>query len=84
MLSDHIEKLMMFLKHEATQKAKAHEQQRRLQKELELVKVSIARLFQVLKYGCRFSPLLCWRYKLLAAQIIPTPLGRGMCISFVL
>ena len=39
MLSDHIEKLMMFLKHEATQKAKAHEQQRRLQKELELVKV---------------------------------------------
>lgn len=30
---------MMFLKHEATQKAKAHEQQRRLQKELELVKV---------------------------------------------
>ncbi|CAN0343349.1 unnamed protein product [Ectocarpus sp. 12 AP-2014] len=37
-LSDHIEKLMMFLKHEATQKAKAHEQQRRLQKELELVK----------------------------------------------
>lgn len=40
MLSDHIEKLMMFLKHEATQKAKAHEQQRRLQKELELVKAS--------------------------------------------
>lgn len=39
-LSDHIEKLMMFLKHEATQKAKAHEGQRRLQKELELVKVS--------------------------------------------
>lgn len=38
-LSDHIEKLMMFLKHEATQKAKAHEQQRRLQKELDLVKV---------------------------------------------
>lgn len=38
-LSDHIEKLMMFLKHEATQKAKAHEQQRRLQKEVELVKV---------------------------------------------
>lgn len=41
-LSDHIEKLMMFLKHEATQKAKAHEQQRRLQKELELVKASPA------------------------------------------
>lgn len=40
MLSDHIEKLMVFLKHEATQKAKAHDQQRRLQKELELVKVS--------------------------------------------
>lgn len=40
MLSDHIEKLMMFLKHEATQKAKAHEQQGRLQKELELVKAS--------------------------------------------
>lgn len=40
-LSDHIEKLMMFLKHEATQKAKAHEQQRRLQKELELVKVGL-------------------------------------------
>lgn len=40
MLSDHIEKLMMFLKHEATQKAKAHEQQRRLQKELELIKAS--------------------------------------------
>lgn len=40
-LSDHIEKLMMFLKHEATQKAKAHEQQRRLQKELELVKASL-------------------------------------------
>ena len=39
MLSDHIEKLMVFLKHEATQKAKAHEQQRRLKKELELVKV---------------------------------------------
>lgn len=39
-LSDHIEKLMMFLKHEATQKTKAHEQQRRLQKELELVKAS--------------------------------------------
>ncbi|CAB1102358.1 unnamed protein product [Ectocarpus sp. CCAP 1310/34] len=37
-LSDHIEKLMMFLKHEATQKAKAHEQQRRLQKELELAR----------------------------------------------
>lgn len=39
-LSDHIEKLMLFLKHEATQKAKAHEQQRRLQKELDLVKVN--------------------------------------------
>ncbi|CAM9688757.1 unnamed protein product, partial [Choristocarpus tenellus] len=37
-LSDHIEKLMLYLKHEATQKAKAHNQQRRLQKELELVK----------------------------------------------
>ena len=49
MLSDHIEKLMMFLKHEATQKAKAHEQQRRLHKELELVKVTlglVARFFQ--------------------------------------
>lgn len=45
-LSDHIEKLMMFLKHEATQKAKAHEQQRRLQKELELVKVSLVSRFQ--------------------------------------
>ncbi len=43
-LSDHIEKLMMFLKHEATQKAKAHEQQRRLQKELELVKASLKTL----------------------------------------
>lgn len=44
-LSDHIEKLMMFLKHEATQKAKAHEQQRRLQKELELLKVSLVARF---------------------------------------
>ncbi|CAN0167745.1 unnamed protein product, partial [Hapterophycus canaliculatus] len=48
-LSDHIEKLMMFLKHEATQKAKAHEQQRRLQKELELVKASPARSAALLR-----------------------------------
>lgn len=56
-LSDHIEKLMMFLKHEATQKAKAHEQQRRLQKELELVKVtSPARLPQFYLHRLVASP----------------------------
>lgn len=73
-LSDHIEKLMMFLKHEATQKAKAHEQQRRLQKELELVKV---RRILSLPHSSRSRQRCFWCLRVYdQTRSVSTPLGR--------
>ncbi|KAG5176372.1 hypothetical protein JKP88DRAFT_249475 [Tribonema minus] len=43
-LSEHVEKLMAYLKHEAAAKARAHEQQLRLQKEVELLRARGAAL----------------------------------------